>query len=230
MFDVLTYEKGASVLRMLELHVGPDVFRDGVRDYLRTHAYGNADSKGLWASLGKVAKQPVPEFMDSWIFQPGYPLVTAKLSGDAELVLAQQRFAYLGNDEPLKQRWQIPIQIRIKASDRTEHRRLLLTQSETRLSLPPGVRQVLINEGGSGFYRVRYESLLLQQLLDDGVDCLRANRAIQSPQRFLGHDGFRPHATSRLSPPHWILHQGTKQERLGCAGRLLFIFEPGYHG
>ena len=31
MFDLLTYEKGGGVLRMLEQHIGPDVFRDGVR-------------------------------------------------------------------------------------------------------------------------------------------------------------------------------------------------------
>ena len=73
MFDVLTYEKGASVLRMLEQHIGPTVFRDGVRDYLRAHAYGNADTNDLWVSLGKIAKQPVPELMNGWIFQPGYP-------------------------------------------------------------------------------------------------------------------------------------------------------------
>ena len=32
MFDVLTYQKGGAVLRMLEQYIGPDVFRDGVRD------------------------------------------------------------------------------------------------------------------------------------------------------------------------------------------------------
>jgi len=42
MFDVLTYEKGASVLRMLEQYLGAVVFREGVRDYLRTHKFANA--------------------------------------------------------------------------------------------------------------------------------------------------------------------------------------------
>ena len=61
MFDVLTYEKGASVLRMLEQHLGPPVLRDGVRAYLRAHAYGNADTHDLWAALGRTADVPVPE-------------------------------------------------------------------------------------------------------------------------------------------------------------------------
>jgi puromycin-sensitive aminopeptidase len=172
MFDVLTYEKGASVLRMLEQHIGPTVFRDGVRDYLRAHAYGNADTKDLWVSLGKAAKQPVPELMDGWIFQPGYPLVSARMAGDSELVLTQQRFAYLTKSESSKQAWQIPVQIRIETSEKKEHRTVLLTQNETRLPLPPNVRQLLINEGGHGFYRVQYDASLLKRLLDGGVDRL----------------------------------------------------------
>lgn len=172
MFDVLTYEKGASVLRMLEQHIGPAAFREGVRQYLRAHAYGNADTKDLWVSLGHAAKQPVLELMDGWIFQPGYPLVTAHMAGDADLVLSQQRFAYLADNEPLEQRWQIPVQIRITVGDRTEHRRLLLTDDETHVTLPQGVQELLINEGGHGFYRVRYEARLLKRLIDAGVDRL----------------------------------------------------------
>src|SRR5206468_1103141 len=98
MFDVLTYEKGASVLRMLEQYLGADVFRDGVRAYLTQHAYANADTGDLWAALGKASRQPIPDVMDGWIFKPGYPLVSARLEG-RELVLSQQRFTYL--PEPL---------------------------------------------------------------------------------------------------------------------------------
>ena len=44
MFDVLTYEKGASVLRMLEQYLGAERFRDGVRRYLADHLYGNTET------------------------------------------------------------------------------------------------------------------------------------------------------------------------------------------
>lgn len=173
MFDILTYEKGASVLRMLEQHIGPTVFREGVRQYLRTHAYGNADTKDLWTALGAVARQPVPELMDGWIFQPGFPLVTAERQGQ-KLTLSQQRFTYLQQESGTDQLWQIPIQIRLCLGDRTEHRRVLLTQRETTIDLPVGVTALVINEGGPGFYRVRYRAPLLQQLLDQGVDRLAA--------------------------------------------------------
>ncbi|MDH5669143.1 MAG: M1 family metallopeptidase, partial [Nitrospira sp.] len=172
MFDVLTYEKGASVLRMLEQHLSPLVFRDGVRDYLRTHAYGNADTKDLWISLGKAAQQPVPELMNGWIFQPGYPLVHARMAGDSELILTQKRFTYLPHQESEDQTWHIPVQLRLETEDSVEHHRLLLTETDMRIALPSTPRQLVVNEGGHGFYRVHYETSLLTRLIDTGLDHL----------------------------------------------------------
>ncbi len=74
MFDVLTYEKGASVLRMLEQYLGAERFRDGIRLYLQRHEYANAETTDLWDALEDSTKQPVRAVMDSWIFQAGYPI------------------------------------------------------------------------------------------------------------------------------------------------------------
>jgi puromycin-sensitive aminopeptidase len=175
MFDVLTYQKGASVLRMLEQHIGPTLFRDGVRDYLRAHAYGNADTSDLWVSLGKIAQQPVPELMDGWIFQPGFPLVTANVSAASELTITQQRFNYLSEaPSGLSQdpRWNIPLQIRIISGGTRSTSRILLTKKDVTIPLPHDWESVFINEGGHGFYRVRYAPDLLRRLLNAGVDTL----------------------------------------------------------
>ena len=177
MFDVLTYEKGASVLRMLEQHIGPTVFRDGVRDYLHAHAYGNADTNDLWVSLGKIAKQPVPELMNGWIFQPGFPLITTEINQSGRLVLSQQRFTYLPNPSPLTPHpspvtWQIPLQMCVTAGGKTHTSRMLLTEKDTTVPLPHDWESILLNEGGHGFYRVRYAPDLLDRLLSAGIDRL----------------------------------------------------------
>ncbi len=173
MFDVLTYEKGASVLRMLEQHIGPAVFRDGVRDYLRTHAYGNAETNDLWVSLGKAARQAVPALMNGWIFQPGFPLITAELRGDSTLTLTQQRFTYLPSNAS-SATWQVPIQIRTCTGQSAGTSRLLLTDAEMTVPLSCVPQFVLVNEGGHGFYRVRYGPTLWKRLLDHGLDKLAA--------------------------------------------------------
>ena len=177
MFDVLTYEKGASVLRMLEQHIGPTVFRDGVRRYLTTHAYGNAETTDLWVSLGQAANQDVPTLMNEWIFSPGYPLVTVQADSASTLTLSQRRFTYTkdvhvdsaGSGE---QRWHIPIQLRITTPAGVETRRLLLNDQESRISLPPDWTSVLANEDGHGFYRVRYSPDLLTRLQRAGLHAL----------------------------------------------------------
>jgi puromycin-sensitive aminopeptidase len=95
--------------------------------------------------------------------------VSARLEG-GEIVLSQQRFTYL--PEPLagpapatEQRWQVPVQVRTTAAGRAASERRLLAQSETRLAAPERLEAVLVNEGGHGFYRVRYSGELLERLL-----------------------------------------------------------------
>src|SRR5437870_7216221 len=141
---------------MLEQYLGAAVFRDGVREYLRRHAYANADTGDLWAALGRAARQPIPEVMDGWIFQPGYPLVSARLDG-RQLVLSQQRFTYL--PEPLPgsvpaaqdQLWQVPVQLRITAAGRPATERRVLAGAETGRPVPEGVAGGPGEGGGRGF-------------------------------------------------------------------------------
>ena len=79
MFDTLTYTKGGAVLRMIEQWLGPERFRDGIRRYLATHAYGNTETHHLWDALEEQSGQPVRRIMDAWIFQPGYPAIDVHL-------------------------------------------------------------------------------------------------------------------------------------------------------
>ena len=77
MFDLLTYEKGGAVLRMLEQHMGSDAFAKGVALYLNKHAYENAETTDLWDALETSSGEPVRAMMDTWIFQGGHPIVNA---------------------------------------------------------------------------------------------------------------------------------------------------------
>src|SRR5262245_35231084 len=162
MFDLLTYEKGASVLRMLEQHLGPDVFRDGVRLYLDRHRFGNAETTDLWKALGDAARQPIPEVMDSWIFRPGYPVVTVEPDGQG-LRLSQRRFTYLegAGDEP----WRVPVLLRAWVKRGIVEKHVLLEGQDLVVSLPAAADWVVVNAGGHGFYRVRYAPPLLKKLL-----------------------------------------------------------------
>jgi puromycin-sensitive aminopeptidase len=158
MFDVLTYQKGGALLRMLEQYLSPAAFRAGVSHYLARHAYANTETSDLWDAIEETSGEPVRRMMDSWIWQRGFPLVHVDLDGDA-LVLRQERFLYpTGQTRPADPTtWVVPVHLRLDG----ESERVLLDAPHTRVPLsftPSG--PVVVNAGGVGFYRVAYSEQL----------------------------------------------------------------------
>jgi puromycin-sensitive aminopeptidase len=167
MFDILTYEKGAAVLRMLEQYLGEDVFRDGIRHYLSLHQYSNTETTDLWDAIEESSGEPVRQIMDTWIFQGGYPMVGAELIGDRTLRLRQERFRYPVDGEDAEESepiWVVPILYRWSAGGRTEQARVLLTDRELDVELPAAIDWVHLNAGGFGFYRTRHQGSLRDRL------------------------------------------------------------------
>ena len=163
MFDVLTYQKGGALLRMLEQYLGPERFRAGVSTYLGRHSYDNTETNDLWDAIEDTVandrgnKVPVRRLMDSWIWQPGYPLVSAQQEGNS-LVLSQQRFFF--DDTKDSTIWVVPVHVNI---DGVEHK-VLLDSASTTIKLPRADAVVVVNAGGHGFYRVSYSPSLLQRI------------------------------------------------------------------
>jgi puromycin-sensitive aminopeptidase len=158
MFDVLTYQKGGSLLRMLEQYLGEEEFRQGISLYLKTHEYANTETGDLWDAIEKANPTvPVRELMDSWIWQPGYPLISARLDG-SDLVLNQQRFAYTETDDPTV--FVVPVHLSIDGVES----KLLLDKEQARVPLPSADATVVVNAGGHGFMRVAYDDALRARL------------------------------------------------------------------
>ena len=150
MFDVLTYQKGAAVLRMLEAYLGEDTFRRGVTRYLHTHAHSNAETADLWDALEAESGQPVREIMDPWILHPGHPIVTASRGEDpATVELTRARFAY---GEALPGSWRVPLVLRASVAGKVVERRVLL-DAPTTLHFDAPVDWLVVNGDGRGFYR-----------------------------------------------------------------------------
>ena len=163
MFDVLTYEKGGALLRMLEQHLGPERFRVGVSHYLRTHSYGNTETSDLWDAIEHTSGEPVRRIMDSWIWQPGYPLVSVDVAPDGtQLIVSQRRFSFdAESDDPTL--WAVPVSVRTSAGTTS----YLLDTADLRVPYEGG--PVIANAGGHGFYRVDYSADLRALLTADVV-------------------------------------------------------------
>ncbi|MDH3190368.1 MAG: M1 family metallopeptidase, partial [Acidimicrobiia bacterium] len=152
MFDILTYSKGSAVLRMLEVYLGEDVFRDGIRQYLKTHSYDNTETADLWAALEEVSGEPVGDVMEGWIFQGGYPRLRVGRDADGYSI-RQEHFRFLGQGGA---QWQVPALIAGSGFDG----RMLIGEA----AAIEGTGDIRLNRGGQGFYRVQYEDGLREEL------------------------------------------------------------------
>ncbi len=98
LFDsAIVYAKGAHLMFMLYRLMGERSFFAGLKTYFKTHKYGNTTGDDLWAALQPHADFNVKQFMDAWISQPGFPVIT-----DGE----QQRFLLSGATDDTT--WPLP--------------------------------------------------------------------------------------------------------------------------
>ena len=167
MFDVITYEKGSALVRMLEQYLGGEAFRAGVRLYLGQHAYSNTVTADLWDALAEASGQPVRSIMESWIYQPGYPVVSS-VPSEHGTELTQRRFTL----DPARvddQIWAVPLRLRMRSHEGHEREaRLPLDQSRRTVTLS-GHEVVTVNADASGFYRGEPDSATLAGVADGGA-------------------------------------------------------------
>jgi aminopeptidase N len=179
-FDAITYQKGASVLRMIENYLGPDTFRKGVNAYLQAHAYGNATSADFWNAMTTASGKAVDRILPTFVNQPGAPLLEVTLScinNRSQLDISQQRFSL----EPAPtarsaERWQIPVCV--KAGSSSAGGCDLIADNRQTLSLGPAcVPWAFANAGAQGYYRTAYSPETLRALAP------RIEEVLTAPER-----------------------------------------------
>lgn len=173
MFDVLTYEKGASVVRMLERYLGAERFRDGVRHYLRRHAHANTATDDLWRAIAETSGEPVADLMHGWIHQGGHPLIELADTPDGPVV-RQRHFTYDPGAAD-ERRWTVPLRLAVRDADAASRREIRLLLDGFEVPLPVDVDAVVTaNVDSSGFYRVVPTPAMLDAVADGAATVLSA--------------------------------------------------------
>jgi aminopeptidase N len=154
-FDAITYQKGGAVIGMLENYVGEDAWREGVRAYMRKHAYGNTVSADLWSAVQAAAGKPILDIARDFTEQPGVPLIKVDSAvcsgGETTLQLSQGEFS---KDRPDKAplRWRVPVVAQAAGGARAD---TVVEGGEGTLRVP-GCGAVVVNAGQAGYYRTLY--------------------------------------------------------------------------
>ena len=158
-FDAISYDKGGCVLRMLEHYVGEPNFRKGLKKYLSDFKYKNAEGQDLWNAIGKASKMPVSSMVNTWLKQPGFPLVEVTQDG-TNLKLKQNRYLLEHDKKFSKGLWSIPLSIGLDK----EISKKLVTKKVTNMKIPKNTLGFVVNFGRKGFYRVKYDEGILLDL------------------------------------------------------------------
>ncbi|MSO60810.1 MAG: aminopeptidase [Acidobacteria bacterium] len=79
MYGAIIYQKAPVVMRHLETLLGADNFRDGLREYLKRHAFANATWSDLISVLDARTPTDLQEWSRAWVDQPGRPTIQTDL-------------------------------------------------------------------------------------------------------------------------------------------------------
>ena len=161
MFDGITYQKGGAVLAMTENYETPEVFRKGVHNYLEAHMYGNATAEDFWNAQTAASGKPIDKVMDSFITEPGVPLLTFSSPQGGSTEVAQQRFFLdpeAHADHP--QTWTVPVCFRAGETPKCE----LLSAARQKLSVPDA-DFFFANANDRGYYRTLYDATDYNKIL-----------------------------------------------------------------
>ena len=158
-FDAISYDKGGCVLRMLENYVGEPNFQKGLKKYLSDFKYKNAEGQDLWDAIGKASKMPVTAMINTWLKQPGFPLVEINQDGN-NLKIKQKRYLLESDKKFSKGLWSIPLSLGLEK----ETSKTLFSKKSMSVKLPKNTIGFVANYGRKGFYRVKYDEGILLDL------------------------------------------------------------------
>lgn len=190
-FDAITYQKGEAVITMLEGYAGEDVWRTGIRAYMKQHAYGNTVTDDLWKAVEGAGAKGLVSIAHDFTSQPGIPLVkvdTAQCQGgNTVLTLSQGEFSRDAKDKaPL--RWNVPVKAQTLGG---EAQRLILQGNGT-VTLP-GCGAYVVNAGQTGYYRSLYPAANLKALAKDFGKLASIDQTGLLADNFqLGLGGYQP--------------------------------------
>ncbi|MBV9434838.1 MAG: M1 family metallopeptidase [Acidobacteria bacterium] len=162
LFDGIAYGKAASVLRMVEYYIGPEVFRKGVQTYLQAHEFGNATAEDFWTTMTRVSGKPVDKIMSSFVVQAGEPLLHVSEDNGQKAVSQERMFAdreLLGTSQ---QFWNVPVCFHPVTPQGNEYCSLISSRGQETGN--PQSALIFANAHGHGYYRTEYERNLQDQL------------------------------------------------------------------
>lgn len=178
-FDgAIVYAKGSRMLVMVRALIGDDALREGLKNYFEAHKYHNATGADLWDALGKASHLDIGAIMKSWLEQPGYPVVEAKVN-NGQLELSQRQF-FIGEGKDTGRLWQIPLNANYDAAPQIMKDQSIVLGNYEELRQQNG-KPFRLNVGNDSHFIVKYDSTLMNDILDhlDDLNAIDQRQLLQ---------------------------------------------------
>ena len=148
-YGPIVYNKAPGILKQLSFLVGDSAFRDGLRAYLRDHAYGNATWRDLLSSISAASHRPLDAWGRAYILRPGVPIVEQQVSATS-ITLVQHPARPLSGPGP----WPIKLDVDVDSHDTPVELRAVRT------TIPGRARSfVFANAGDYGYAVIELDSV-----------------------------------------------------------------------
>ncbi len=159
LYGAIIYQKAPIVMRQLERAIGEDVMRQGLREYLAGHKFGNATWPDLIAILDRLSPEDLATWSRVWVGQPGRPTITASVQGG--VLRVTQR-----DPRGRGLLWNQRIGVTVGDGDTTRQLSVLLRGRSTNVPLDVKPGFVLAGTDGVGYGRFETDSASVAALLD----------------------------------------------------------------
>ncbi len=161
MFDGITYGKAGAMLLMVENYEGAETFRQGVHNYLSAHMYGNATAEDFWNAQTEISHKPIDKIMESFVAQPGEPILHFETPQAGQVAVSQQRFFLSPSAKSeTAQSWSVPVCFKAEGGSDCE----VLSSGEGSLKTP-AAPFFFADAGGKGYYRSSYPEDVYKQIV-----------------------------------------------------------------
>ncbi|XP_014248380.1 aminopeptidase M1-D-like [Cimex lectularius] len=166
-------DKISSLFYMIDNYMGEDNFKQGIKFYVQKYKFSSASEEQLWTSLDVYSKMHLVDIMNFWIDSENYPLITVKSvvnEGLNKIIeLEQEPFHQIVTEPGNLKTWDIPVTfVRAKMPDKMCFQTIMSQRVlRVRLTNTGNSGWVKLNFKSTGFYRVLYPKLVLQEFISD---------------------------------------------------------------
>ena len=213
----IIYTKAPIMMSKLVEIIGEEAYKEGIREYLQSFAYGNATWDDLIAILDAKSPENLAEFSDVWVNQKGMPHISFAVEGD-ELSVTQE--------DPLGRSLIWPQGFAVTFVGETEtSAEVSLLQEEARLTIPEGTKVILPNTDGRGYGLFIPDGESMQWLLEHWYE-VKDDTARQSLLMTI-HENYQ---AKLISAQEWLdaLLKGlnTEKNALIASSICRYLHEP----